>query len=66
VPTWAWRFLEHIVHHRVTKVGAALVEAGAESEFSDYPFVTIVITGSVRYGIYNLEIKWRDIDFYVP
>jgi len=66
VPTWAWRFLEHIIHHDISRVGGALLQAGAESLSSPEPFVLVNIAGSVRYGIYNIQIKWQGIDFYSP
>jgi len=66
VPTWAFRFIEHITHHNVSKVGAAIAEAGAESALSPEPWVTISIAGSVRYGIYNIQVQWLGIDFYEP
>jgi hypothetical protein len=66
VPTWAFRFLEHIIHHDISKVGFALAEAGTESVLSPEPYVTVNIAGSVRYGIYNIQIKWLGIEFYEP
>ena len=64
VPTWAWRFLEHIIHHSVTKVGAALVEAGEDSLYSEDPTVTVNIYGSPRYGIYGIDIRWKEEVYY--
>jgi hypothetical protein len=66
VPTWAYRLLEHITHHSVTKVGGALLLAGSESLFTPEPIVRINIAGSVRYGVYNIQIKWAGVDYYSP
>jgi hypothetical protein len=66
IPSWAFKFFEHITQHNVRKVGAALAQAGTESIGTPEPRVTIRITGSVKHGHYNIEIQWLGINYYEP
>ncbi|MGA8364529.1 MAG: hypothetical protein WB709_08405 [Solirubrobacteraceae bacterium] len=64
IPSWAFKFFEHITHHNVRNVGAALAQAGTESISTPRPIVSIKITGSVKHGRYSITIQWLGRVYY--